>query len=141
MLNNYPNGLPIKMPAFRLPYFKFIGSILFLLFFIFCSVSGFASAKQKTILEYDLFSISFPTEQLGWACGRWGAVLHTEDGGKSWVKQDSGTDYTLISICFTDPKKGWAVGDGGTIIHTEDGGQTWMKQKCPVDYYLMGVCF
>ena len=86
-------------------------------------------ARQE--LFDDLFDVSFPDERHGWACGRWGTVLHTSDGGKSWVRQDSGTDFTLISIHFVDPKNGWAVGDGATIIHTADGGKTWEKQKSP----------
>jgi photosystem II stability/assembly factor-like uncharacterized protein len=89
----------------------------------------------------DLFSVCFSDEKAGWACGRWGAVVHTEDGGKTWHRQDSGTDYSLSSICFIDRKKGWAVGNNGTIVHTQDGGMTWKKQESPVKYFLMDVCF
>jgi len=79
----------------------------------------------------DLFDVSFPDETHGWACGRWGTVVHTSDGGKSWIRQNSGTDFTLTSIHFVDPQKGWAVGDKGTIIHTSDGGKTWERQESP----------
>ena len=104
-------------------------------------ISEITYAKPGYAIRNDLFSISFPNEREGWACGRWGTVLHTDDGGKSWILQDSSTDYTLASIFFTDPQNGWAVGQGGTIINTSDGGKSWVKQKCPVDYFLMGVCF
>ena len=89
----------------------------------------------------DLFSVSFGSEKHGWAVGRWGSVLHTADGGKTWEKQDSGVNYTLSSVNFVDEKSGWAVGDQGTIIHTADGGKTWEKQKSPVTYFLMGISF
>ena len=89
----------------------------------------------------DLFSISFVNQQNGWACGRWGTILHTVDGGKTWNMQDSGVRYTLGGICFTDDKNGWAVGNMGTIIHTSDGGKTWMEQESPVDFYHMDVYF
>jgi len=89
----------------------------------------------------DLFSVSFPNEEQGWACGRWGTVLHTEDGGMSWSRQNSGTDLTLSSICFVNSRDGWAVGDGGTILYTKDGGKTWKKQKSPVPFFLMDVYF
>lgn len=95
----------------------------------------------KTDLPDDLFSLSFPNEKDGWACGRWGIVLHTSDGGKTWAFQDSGTDHTLMSVSFVDANYGWAVGDGGIILHTEDGGKTWEKQQSPVPYYHMDVCF
>jgi len=137
---------PINKPANRQSLFQhvdlkqmgYLFSVLFLIFFL---VSEIAYAQQKRVLKQDLFSASFPTEQQGWVCGRWGTVLHTEDGGQSWVRQDSGTDYTLSSISFSDPENGWAVGECGAIIHTGDGGRSWVQQKCPVDYFLMGVCF
>ncbi|MBT8340466.1 MAG: hypothetical protein HKP58_18680 [Desulfatitalea sp.] len=88
-----------------------------------------------------LFSVSFPTGNDGWACGRWGTVLHTMDGGKKWEVQNSGTDYTLSSIFFINPSHGWAVGNAGAIIHTTDGGNTWEKQKSPVPFRLMKVDF
>lgn len=89
----------------------------------------------------DLFSVSFVDDTNGWACGRWGSILHSADGGMSWIRQESGTDFTLASISFADTKNGWAVGGGGTIIYTSDGGKTWIKQDSPVSYFLMGVCF
>ena len=95
----------------------------------------------KKGLCHDLFDVSFPTDQDGWACGRWGTILHTSDSGKNWARQPSGTDYTLSSICFADRLNGVAVGDEGTIIRTNDGGKTWTKQESPVPYFLMCVHF
>lgn len=89
----------------------------------------------------DLFSVSFPTESSGWACGRWGAILHTSDGGKTWERQQSGTDSTLTGIYFFNEVFGWAVGAQGTILHTRDGGRTWEKQKSPVPFYHSDVYF
>jgi len=104
-----------------------------------CFVSDVPGASQR--LSYDLLSASFPNDQSGWVCGRWGTILHTEDGGKTWVPQKSDTDFTLVSIHFVDSSTGWAVGDSGTILHTKDGGKTWIKQKSPVPYFLTGVQF
>ena len=143
MLNNANNGI---MPVYKKSTFshvplKQLVLVVPVLYLFFLSFPVVSPAQQALTLVPDLFSVSFPTEQQGWASGRWGTVLHTEDGGQSWVRQKSGTDYTLISITFIDSQNGWAVGDGGTIVHTEDGGKTWVKQECPVNYYLMGVCF
>ena len=89
----------------------------------------------------DLFSVSFSTEAKGWACGRWGTILHTSDGGKTWAAQHSGTDLTLTGIYFVNEVLGWAVGAEGTILHTGDGGRTWEKQKSPVPFYHGDVHF
>ena len=79
----------------------------------------------------DLFGVSFPNETKGWVCGRRGTVLHTSDGGKTWVRQTTGIDLTLSSIHFVDTDNGWAVGKRSTIIHTSNGGRTWKKQESP----------
>lgn len=92
-------------------------------------------------LRDDLFSVSFPSTQEGWACGRWGTILHTSDGGKTWQPQESATDYTLSAIYFIDTRQGWAVGDQGAILHSADGGVHWVKQKSPVPFFLMDVYF
>jgi len=100
-----------------------------------------SGAQQKWAAHDDLFSLSFPTDKDGWACGRSGAIVHSSDGGMSWTRQVSGTTYTLTSIYFVDARTGWAVGNNGTILHTSDGGATWEKQASPVEYYHMGVHF
>lgn len=105
-------------------------------------VDAFAlEAKGQTRLHHDLFSVTFADQNQGWASGRWGTILHTIDGGKTWKRQISGTDYTITSIFFVDGKRGWAVGDRGTILHTDDGGANWKKQQSPVSVFLMGVYF
>lgn len=115
-------------------------SIVFILAVLICvPVVSPAFAGQR--MTDDLFSVSFGSEKHGWAVGRWGSVLHTADGGKTWEKQSSGVNYTLSSVSFVDEKNGWAVGDRGTILHTADGGKTWEKQKSPVTYFLMGISF
>jgi len=99
-----------------------------LLLMLLC-VSGVVHAGVGTV--NDLFDISFANEKDGWSCGRWGTVLRTSDGGRTWTAQESGTDYTLSSIFFVDTVHGWAVGDEGTILHTDDGGATWNRQVPP----------
>lgn len=112
---------------------------LLLMIFIY-GLAPYALSGEQKVFE-DLFSVSIPDEREGWACGRWGNILHTTDGGNTWMPQNSGTDYTLSSIYFVDPKRGWSVGDEGIIIHTKDGGKTWEKQKSPVPFFLMDVYF
>jgi len=113
---------------------------VFLVFFLLMVVLpavGWSSADRRQ----DLFSVSFPTKDLGWICGRWGTIMHTSDGGLQWVGQKSGTDYTLTTVRFVNQNIGWAIGDGGTILHTRDGGKTWSPQNSPVPYFLMGAYF
>src|SRR5262249_3840074 len=66
---------------------------------------------------------------LGWAVGKNGTILHTSDGGITWVPQNSSTSNELEGVSFPDPNNGWAVGEHGTIVHTGDGGLTWARQQ------------
>lgn len=118
--------------------FRAIRKITILLFVV-CLLPSLLLGGER--IEDDLFSVSFPTEMNGWACGRWGTVIHSSDGGKTWSHQQSNTEMTLSAIFFVDAHKGWAVGDEGTIIHTRDGGKRWEKQLSPVAFRLMDVHF
>lgn len=133
MEKNNPRQLCFKRPSIH-----FLAVIL-----VFCSLFNIqvcGAAAQKMVHD-DLFSVTFPTQNEGWACGRWGTILHTADGGTSWSRQISGTSFTLVSICFSDAMNGWAVGANGTILHTPDGGKTWNAQSSPIDFLLRDVYF
>jgi hypothetical protein len=80
----------------RFAYKQALFSILLIGFSIYYLIPNLlcAQPKKQQRLYQDLFSVTFPTEQDGWACGRWGTILYSGDRGKSWVRQSSGTDYT-----------------------------------------------
>ena len=77
----------------------------------------------STIFMYDL--------NLGWANGTDEVLLHTKDGGRTWVNQVSGTDRRLYGIFFLNPMLGWAV--GSDTRKTVDGGETWVKKHKPAN--------
>ncbi len=103
--------------------------------------AGTACAEKLFQSHSPLFGVHFVTEEDGWACGRWGTIWHTTDGGETWAQQSSGTTLTLSSIYFVDKQTGWTVGNGGTILHTADGGATWTPQESPVEFFHMDVKF
>ncbi|MFH0730679.1 MAG: YCF48-related protein [Pseudomonadota bacterium] len=44
----------------------------------------------------DLLAVHFPSEKKGWAVGHDGVVLHSEDGGATWVKQFDGRSAAQV---------------------------------------------
>jgi photosystem II stability/assembly factor-like uncharacterized protein len=86
-------------------------------------------------------SVTFATQQLGWAVGVGGAIWHTEDGGASWKPQTSGTEQTLSVVAAAGPQLSWVVGHEGTILHTEDGGETWEPQSSGTSDSLVAEAF
>ena len=83
------------------------------------------TASLKLTPHDALFGISMPDSQHGWIVGRYGLVLHTEDGGKTWNQQQTGTAKALTGVSFVDRTHGFCVGSGGTILVTADGGRSW----------------
>jgi hypothetical protein len=81
----------------------------------------------------DLYDVFFVDASRGWAVGEHGTILHSTDGGVTWVAQSSGTDEPLYAVFFADRDRGWAVGGRGTIRYTTNGGRTWVSQPSPVD--------
>jgi len=62
----------------------------------------------------------------GWAVGRFGTIIHTDDGGITWSFQNNPAVNTLFDVDFSDTLHGLACGDG-IILRTTDGGQNWSR--------------
>ncbi|UUY07311.1 YCF48-related protein [Pseudomonas sp. J452] len=62
----------------------------------------------------------------GWAVGLGGAIVSSDDGGKTWKPSAHIVEANLRSVRFQpNGELGWAVGDGGTVLRTTDGGAHW----------------
>jgi photosystem II stability/assembly factor-like uncharacterized protein len=94
--------------------------------------SGQVEPNLNTVFSLD--------EKEGWLGGEFGLLLHTRDGGRSWIAIRSGADFPQItSIRFRDRRTGWAVGARGTVLNTNDGGQTWREIDTGTKKDLYGV--
>lgn len=78
-----------------------------------------------------LTAVHFADDKRGWAVGHDTLIMHTEDGGETWVKQFGGgeSDNALLSVFFKDANHGWAVGAFNYTVETADGGKTWVERK------------
>jgi photosystem II stability/assembly factor-like uncharacterized protein len=83
-----------------------------------------------------LWGFQFLDENLGWMVGANGLIMHTEDGGKTWMDQwiSLPTDaprkeIRLHDVKFADLERGWTAGLHGMIFATTDGGQCWRLQR------------
>ena len=72
--------------------------------------------------------MQFDPSGLGWIVGKFGLILHSSDGGKSWGEQRSETSKPLTAVSFANDRDGFIVGAGGTILATTDGGKTWVHK-------------
>lgn len=76
-----------------------------------------------------------------WVVGGNGAILHSEDGGISWIPQNSGTTEILDHVVFVTPQSGWILARNSAILHTEDGGNTWSSYSSRSSSMLISAAF
>ena len=89
-----------------------------------------------------LNGVHFIDGQTGWAVGMGrfssepGALLHTTDGGDSWIYSGAGTPAVLNDVFFSDAMHGWVVGErsccgDALVLRTTDGGNSWSEVEPP----------
>jgi photosystem II stability/assembly factor-like uncharacterized protein len=92
-----------------------------------------------------LKKVYFTDANNGWVVGEYdqysGHVLHTSNGGSTWVAQDPGVTHHLYDLHFTDSNNGWIVGNSGTLLHTTNGGSTWLSEDPGTSNGLAGIHF
>ena len=103
---------------------------------------GFGVATNLALMR----SIEFVNSSTGYACGYYGRILKTTDGGSTWTVQNSGTNAWLYKIRFIDGWTGWCCGDDLAMLKTTDGGANWLPQTVPTNIYfgwdtIQDICF
>lgn len=90
---------------------------------------------------YGKYSVDFVNDQTGYACGIWGTISKTTNGGVNWQLQ-----YQLayqgncfLSVDFVNETTGWCAGDSGRIVKTTNGGTNWFTQLSTVSNNLRGI--
>lgn len=88
-----------------------------------------------------ILDICFADELNGWACGPYGLIIHTFNGGSDWIVQSTPDNHHLESIFFTSQDSGWSAGGFGGIFRTIDGGNTWIDESIGSSSLLRDICF
>ena len=88
---------------------------------------GGDSRRTKGLRLRDLV---FLDRDVGYAVGGGGAILRTEDAGRTWQRLHSGVDAWLRSVHFVDRRTGF-VGGSGVLLTTTDGGASWRELAHP----------
>jgi photosystem II stability/assembly factor-like uncharacterized protein len=65
-----------------------------------------------------LLSVHFVDDKRGWAVGRGGIILRSEDAGASWAQEASSAPQNLYAL-FVENKNAWAVGRNGIVLRFE----------------------
>ena len=102
------------------------------------SDAGSSWAVQSTPTNDDLWSVSFPEGQHGWACGGpltsgGGVVLATSDSGTTWQNvTPTGLKASLTDVSFADASHGLLGTSDGEVLVTGNGGDSWTTERLNV---------
>jgi photosystem II stability/assembly factor-like uncharacterized protein len=91
-----------------------------------------------------LNSIRFTDVNNGVAVGDSGTILHTTNGGTTWLKPARATASELFCVRSLTSTTLIAVGGttfNGVIVRSTDGGSTWATTASPVAYPIHGLSF
>jgi photosystem II stability/assembly factor-like uncharacterized protein len=116
------------------------------IFSIFGPPAALATAIKKTVSKDisfidTLYACTMTSPSLMWSCGFSGVIYHSNDEGKTWVRQESGTSQTLFDMRFFDGNAGVICGQAGTVLVTGDGGKTWEQIETPRALALFKMSF
>jgi len=84
----------------------------------------------KTLSQRSMPSLkdfTFVTAAKGWGINQQGDVVHTNDGGRTWLTQRQNDGGYFSSVLFFNELAGLVLGD--SILRTSNGGQTWDSQR------------
>lgn len=86
--------------------------------------------------DASLVAVAFFDPEIGIACGEYGTILRTSDGGRSWSLTDSGVSCRLNDVLWLTARRAVIVGGSydpitqinrGVVLQTADGGATWQR--------------
>ena len=78
---------------------------------------------------------------MGWVVGEDGLILHTVDGGQTWLVQISGVPGRLRGVIARSAREALAVGQNGVILVTTDGGRRWRHDRSGTSTTLAAIAF
>ncbi len=93
---------------------------------------------DTTVFANGLLSVSFPSENIGYASGGNGTIYKTIDEGNNWTPLSTGLSSTIGSVFFINDTVGFALTQG-FILKTLNGGSSWISQNIPINNYFFGT--
>ena len=82
---------------------------------------------NPNIPAVDYLGVHFINIDTGWACGDYGRIIKTTNGGKSWFMASTPVNQLLLKIHSFDGQTVIAAGYDKTILRSTDGGENFTQ--------------
>ena len=97
-------------------------------------------------IDGDFRRVRFADESHGWIVGgdnysSANLVLHTTDGGQSWLEQELGGWPMARDLAVWNADTAWIAAGHGSVFRTNDGGEHWSEQPTGSGESFLGICF
>ena len=127
--------------------------LCFVIFYFLLSIGTLAQgqrgewAKISSPVNKTLRNLYFIDAQTGWAAGEDGTIIHTTNGGSSWILQNSTVQTFIVDVFFINENLGWAISFkdvfpfGTILLKTTDGGDVWIAEDYPDENTFMNTIF
>jgi len=104
---------------------------------------GASWEQLESPIDVTLTGISFSSDKEGWIVGHESTILHSIDGGATWVinsyKPEEEKFY--MSVNFVTPQLGYVQGTDGELWVTEDAGKSWDVSILSVEEWYQNHLF
>ncbi|MCH1931246.1 YCF48-related protein [Shewanella sp. A25] len=86
--------------------------------------------QVSTPTSAQLTKVFFLNDKLGWAVGHDATILHTQDGGQTWLlqMQSKEIEKPFLDVVFLNEQEGMAIGAYGLFYRTHNGGANWNEE-------------
>lgn len=84
-------------------------------------------ARRSALADQRLITGIARTGERFVAVGQRGHIVHSSDGGRTWVQAMVPVSSDLTAVSFVDEMTGYATGHDGVVLGTRDGGLSWQR--------------
>ncbi len=100
-----------------------------------------ATWQTRVFSGLALNSVWYADANIGVACGVFGTIRRTVNGGTTWANIISPSTQNFNGVTFADSLTGYIVGNAGAFLKSTDAGATWTSMPLGIANNLNGVYF
>jgi len=100
---------------------------------------GISWSEKQTGVNTRIWDVLFLNQNEGWATAYPNVLLHSTDGGETWISTIASIPF-VYKLCFVSDSLGFVTGNS-YILKTTDGGNNWASVLIPGASWFEGISF